>query len=72
MNLLALDTSTERMSVALQRGAPDVLWQHNGPGGAQTSTVLIPAIEALMARADLRYTELDAIVFGSGPCLCSA
>ncbi len=67
MNLLALDTSTERMSVALQRGAPDVLWQHNGPGGAQTSTVLIPAIEALMARADLRYTELDAIVFGSGP-----
>ena len=67
MNLLAFDTSTERMSVALQRGAPEAVWQHDGPGGAQTSTELIPAIEALMAQADLNYTDLDAIVFGSGP-----
>ena len=67
MNLLAFDTSTERMSVALQRGAPDAVWLHSGPGGAQTSTELIPAIEALMAQADLNYTDLDAIVFGSGP-----
>ncbi len=67
MNLLAFDTSTESMSVAVQRGASGGPWQHNGPGGAQTSTQLIPAIEALMAQAGLDYTELDAIVFGCGP-----
>jgi tRNA threonylcarbamoyladenosine biosynthesis protein TsaB len=67
MNLLAFDTSTERMSVAVQRGATGGLWQHNGAGGAQTSTQLIPSIEALMAQAGLDYSELDAIVFGCGP-----
>ena len=67
MNWLAFDTSTERMSVAVQRAAPEGLWQHSGPGGAQTSTQLIPTIEMLMARAELAYTDLDAIVFGSGP-----
>ncbi len=67
MNLLAFDTSTESMSVAVQRAAPAGVWQHSGPGGAQTSTQLIPTIEMLMAQADLRYTDLDAIVFGSGP-----
>ncbi len=67
MKLLAFDTSTEIMSVAVQCGAPDALRQHNGPGGAQTSTQLIPAIERLMREAGLAYAELDAIVFGRGP-----
>jgi len=67
MNLLAFDTSTERMSVALQRTNPEGLWQHCGPGGAQTSTELIPTIERLMAQANLTYADLDAIVFGCGP-----
>jgi tRNA threonylcarbamoyladenosine biosynthesis protein TsaB len=67
MNLLAFDTSTESMSVAVQRGTSGELWQHSGPGGAQTSTQLIPTIEVLMAQAGLGYSELDAIVFGCGP-----
>lgn len=69
MNLLAFDTSTELMSVALQRGGADAgqVWQHSGPGGAQTSTHLIPVIQALMAQADLQFDQLDAIVFGMGP-----
>ena len=69
MNLLALDTSTEIMSVAVQRvsaGVPQV-WQHSGPGGAQTSTHLIPVIQRLMAQAGLSFGELDAIAFGAGP-----
>ena len=72
MNLLAFDTSTETMSVALQRApaaqeTSAAQWHHTAPGGAQTSTQLIPAIEALMAAAGLAYTQLDAIVFGRGP-----
>ncbi len=69
MNLLAFDTSTETMSVAVQRHADGQLqlWQHSAPGGSQTSTHLIPAIQALMAQAGLRLEELQSVVFGSGP-----
>lgn len=70
MKLLAFDTSTERMSIAVQRSdpdAPDQVWQHEATGGAQTSTHLIPVIEQLMTQAALQFTELDAIVFGRGP-----
>ena len=72
MNLLAFDTSTETLSVALQRAPTGrecsaAQWQHTAPGAAQTSTQLIPAIEALMATAGLAYSQLDAIVFGRGP-----
>lgn len=75
MNLLAFDTSTEIMSVAVQRtlgGAGQALpvrqvWQHSAPGGAQTSATLIPTIQRLMEQANLRFGQLDAIAFGSGP-----
>lgn len=69
MNLLAFDTSTDLMSIAVQRtldGAPQV-WQHSGPGGAQTSAKLIPAIQTLMNQAGLSFDQLDAIAFGCGP-----
>lgn len=65
VKFLAFDTSTDRMSVALTDGAH--VWQHNGPGGAQASTTLIPAILALLAEAGLALGELDAIAFGRGP-----
>lgn len=65
LKFLAFDTSTDRMSVALTDGAR--LWQHSGPGGAQASTTLIPAILALLAEAGLALGELDAIAFGRGP-----
>lgn len=63
--VLALDTSTEQMSIAVQRGAQ--VWTWEGPGGAQSSAHLIPAIEGLMAQAQLRYTDLACIAFGQGP-----
>ena len=69
MNLLAFDTSTDVMSIAVQRtvdGSAQV-WQQTAVGGAQTSTHLIPVIQQLMAQADLRFDQLDAIVFGRGP-----
>jgi len=75
MNLLAFDTSTELMSVAVQRRLDDTrattlaspLWQHSGPGGAQTSTHLIPTIQRLLEQAGLQLSDLDAIAFGQGP-----
>jgi len=69
MKLLAFDTSTERMSLAVQTmsAAGPQCWRHEGEGGAQTSAHLIPCIEALMAQAGLGFGQLDAIVFGCGP-----
>ena len=65
MNLLAFDTSTDTLSIAVQHG--DGVWQHQGPGGAQASAALIPAVRALMAQAGLTFDTLDAVVFGRGP-----
>ena len=65
LNLLAFDTSTERMSVALVHSGR--LWRHNGPGAAQASAQLIPVIQRLMTEAGLTWTELQAIAFGRGP-----
>ena len=69
MNLLAFDTSTDTMSIAVQRDADGVavLYRHTAAGGAHTSTHLIPEIQRLMALAQLRFENLDAIVFGAGP-----
>lgn len=67
MNLLAFDTSTETLSVAVQPGAGAPPLVLEGPGGAQSSAELIPAIEHLLARAGLRLDQLDAIAFGRGP-----
>ncbi len=65
MNLLAFDTSTDTLSIAVQHG--DGVWQHQGPGGAQASATLIPAVRALMEQAGLSFDTLDAIAFGRGP-----
>ena len=65
MNLLALDTSTEALSIAVQHGGG--VWLHTGAGGAQAAATLIPAIRDCMARAGLAFAALDAIVFGRGP-----
>jgi len=69
MNLLAFDTSTEAMSIAVSRtaGGHTQVWQHTGVGGAQASTTLIAAILELMAQAQMPLTALDAICFGIGP-----
>ena len=65
MNLLAFDTSTETLSVAVQRGAS--VWEHTGPGGAQASRGLIAAVQALLQQAGLELAQLDALAFGRGP-----
>lgn len=65
LKLLAFDTSTEHLSVAVLHG--ERLWAHNGVGGAQASSTLLPLIRQLLADAGLELKELDAIAFGRGP-----
>ena len=65
MPLLAFDTSTDTLSIAVAHG--DALWQHTGPGGSQASATLLPAILRLLGEAQLDLCQLDAIVFGRGP-----
>ncbi len=63
--LLAFDTSTELMAVALQSDAGLLTW--NGAGGAAASSQLLPKIESLMRQAGLDFGDLQAIAFGKGP-----
>lgn len=63
--LLAFDTATEAMSIALARDGR--VWSHDAAGGARASASLIPAILGLLAQAGIRLQELDAIAFGRGP-----
>jgi len=69
MQLLAFDTSTDALSVAVMRSSPagPQYWQHQGEGGAAASGSLIAAAMDLLREADLRLHDLDAICFGSGP-----
>jgi tRNA threonylcarbamoyladenosine biosynthesis protein TsaB len=64
--LLAFDTSTERLSIALG-GDGCALRTHQGEGGAQASATLIPAITELLRSAGVALAQVDAIAFGRGP-----
>ena len=63
--LIAFDTATERMTIALRRGERVVA--HEGEGGARASASLLPAILGLLREAGIGIAELDAIAFGRGP-----
>jgi tRNA threonylcarbamoyladenosine biosynthesis protein TsaB len=69
MKLLAFDTSTDVMSIAVSRddGAAAGLWQQQGEGGAKASASLIPGVLELMRQSGMELRELDAICFGCGP-----
>jgi tRNA threonylcarbamoyladenosine biosynthesis protein TsaB len=62
---LAFDTSTDVLSLAVARG--DRVWTQTLPGGAQSSSGLIPAVLSMLAEADMPLASLTAIVFGRGP-----
>ncbi|MEP7139559.1 MAG: tRNA (adenosine(37)-N6)-threonylcarbamoyltransferase complex dimerization subunit type 1 TsaB [Caldimonas sp.] len=63
--LLAFDTATERMSVALSHRGRIVA--RSGEGGAKASTTLLPAIFDVLAEAGITLADLDALAFGRGP-----
>ncbi|MEY4295012.1 MAG: hypothetical protein RLY82_700 [Pseudomonadota bacterium] len=63
--ILAFDTSTEVMSIAVQNG--EHRYGYSGTGGSQASSRLIPEIQTLMRQAGLALQDLDGIAFGAGP-----
>lgn len=67
MKLLAFDTSTQTLSIAVGEGGAVALAQHQGEGGAQASYTLIASVQRVLAQVGWGLTDLDAIVFGAGP-----
>ena len=65
MKLLAIDTSSNACSVALQV-ADDVLDKHVVEPRAHTR-ILMPMITELLAEGGVSLQQLDAIVLGNGP-----
>ncbi len=65
MNLLALDTSTEFLSLALLLG--DKTYTHYQHAGQAASQLVLPQIQALLDSAKITLTDLDGIAFGAGP-----
>ena len=63
--LLALDTATDRLVVALRGPHGDRVLDE--AGAAASSARIVPAALTLLAQAGLRVQDVDAIGFGRGP-----
>lgn len=63
--LLVLDTATETLAVAACGPAGEAFW--TGPGGAESSAGLLPAVQSVLRQAGLEGRSPAAIAFGAGP-----
>ena len=65
MNLLAIETSTEFLSLAACRG--DAVFGNHVEAGQRHAETILGSVSALLARAGLRLGDLDGIAYGEGP-----
>ena len=65
MNLLAIDTSSNACSVAVQVG--DENFQKHVVEPREHTKILVPMIERLLQEAGVALSDLDAVVLGNGP-----
>lgn len=65
VNLLAFDTSTEYLSLALLKGEQTFNYDCNA--GQTHSQIILPQIQALLDKANVQLTDMDGIAFGAGP-----
>lgn len=65
MKLLALESSSDRCSVALW--CEGSLASRCGDGVRTHSELMLPFVDALLAEAGLKVSSLDALAFGAGP-----
>ena len=63
--IVAIDSSTERLVLALQSPQGDFTLDEDG--GARASARLLPGLHDLLARAGLALRDLDAIAYARGP-----
>ncbi len=64
-NVLALDTATEALSVALQCG--DRRFTHFEVAPRLHAQKILPLIDTVLTQAGITLAEVDAFVFGRGP-----
>lgn len=65
MNLLAIDTSTEYLSLALLKGEDVFTFDINA--GQTHSQIILPQIKTFLNQANMQLGDLDGIAFGAGP-----
>ncbi len=65
MNLLAIETATETVSVALAINGEVIERYEHAP--RQHAELLLPWVEAVLAEAGIGFSSLDAIAFSRGP-----
>jgi tRNA threonylcarbamoyladenosine biosynthesis protein TsaB len=65
VNLLALDTSTEYLSLALLRAGETFTFDVHA--GQTHSQIILPQIQTLLNAADVQLKDLHGIAFGAGP-----
>ena len=65
MNILAFDTSTEHLSIAILKG--DELFHYDCNAGQTHSQIILPQIKVLLESAALQLTDMNGIAFGAGP-----
>ena len=63
--ILAIDTATELCGVALLHGNREIARTENV--GQKHSDRVLPLVDAILAEAGLRMSEIDAFAFGAGP-----
>jgi tRNA threonylcarbamoyladenosine biosynthesis protein TsaB len=65
MKLLALDAATEACSVAIK--LDNNVLDYFEVCSQQHSQKLLPAVDQLLAKANIKLTDLDGIIYGKGP-----
>jgi tRNA threonylcarbamoyladenosine biosynthesis protein TsaB len=65
VNLLAIETSTEFLSLAVSRG--DAIFAHHVQAGQRHAELVLDAIAELFVRAELQLGDIDGIAYGEGP-----
>lgn len=65
MNVIAIESSTERCSVALRCG--DDYQQRIGDRPREHTEQILSMMESLLAEAGLRRQQIDQVAFGQGP-----
>lgn len=65
MNILALETSTDALSIAVGKGG-DIIERHE-LAPRQHTQLIMGRIESLLDEAGLSITQLDRLAFGRGP-----
>ncbi len=65
MNFLAIDASTEACSVALTVNNKTISEFELAP--QSHSLLLLPMIDRLLKKADIKLAQLDGLIFGQGP-----